>query len=122
MEGIARRELPLLLASSGSRPRPLALSAALREAILNGRLSAGARLPSTRDLARQLGLARGTGVAGFEMVTAGGDPWRGRAAGPSVADPLPDAWFGAHQASVSERRGAAMPPALSQRGARLASS
>jgi GntR family transcriptional regulator/MocR family aminotransferase len=122
MEGIARRELPLVLASSGSRPRHLALYDALREAILNGRLSAGARLPSTRDLARQLGLARGTVVAAFEMLTAEGYLSGVRGAGTSVVDTLPDAWFGAHDASVSERRRAAEPPPLSERGARLASS
>jgi GntR family transcriptional regulator/MocR family aminotransferase len=122
MEGIARRELPLVLASSGARPRHLALYDALREAMRSGRLSAGSRLPSTRDLARQLGLARGTVVAAFEMLTAEGYLCGVRGAGTSVVDTLPDAWFGAARSSVAKLPRAAMPPPLSERGARLARS
>ena len=48
------------------------LYAALREAIADGRLPAGTRLPSTRDLARQQVVARGTVVAVFEQLTADG--------------------------------------------------
>jgi GntR family transcriptional regulator/MocR family aminotransferase len=108
-DGIARRELPLVLASSGARPRHLALYDALREAMLSGRLSAGSRLPSTRDLARQLGLARGTVVAAFEMLTAEGYLYGVRGAGTSVVDTLPDAWFGAERAPVVERPRATLP-------------
>jgi GntR family transcriptional regulator/MocR family aminotransferase len=126
MEGVARRELPLVLASSGARPRHLALYDALREAMLSGRLSAGSRLPSTRDLARQLGLARGTVVAAFEMLTAEGYLCGIRGAGTSVVDTLPDAWFGAERSSAAKLAHpgsrAAMPPPLSERGVRLARS
>jgi DNA-binding transcriptional MocR family regulator len=44
------------------------LCTALRAEILNGRLRAGARLPSTRDLAQQYGLSRGTIVTAFDQV------------------------------------------------------
>ncbi len=58
------------------RSSPVALSrqlaAALREAIPEGRLAAGARLPSTRALAADLGLARSTVVGVFEQLTAEG--------------------------------------------------
>jgi GntR family transcriptional regulator/MocR family aminotransferase len=40
----------------------------LRDAILGGRLRPGARLPSTRDLARQCGLSRGTVVEAFAQL------------------------------------------------------
>jgi GntR family transcriptional regulator/MocR family aminotransferase len=44
----------------------------LRSAIIEGRLKSGARLPSTRNLAAQYGLARGTVVAAFERLQAEG--------------------------------------------------
>jgi GntR family transcriptional regulator/MocR family aminotransferase len=44
----------------------------LRTAILEGRLRGGARLPATRDLAHQHGLARGTVVAAFAQLRAEG--------------------------------------------------
>src|SRR5690242_19456167 len=55
-------------------PLPLSrqLAAALRAAIAEGRLGAGARLPSTRALAIELGLARSTVVAVFEQLAAEG--------------------------------------------------
>jgi GntR family transcriptional regulator / MocR family aminotransferase len=48
------------------------LFGALRSQILSGRLPAGRRLPSTRDLARQYGLARGTIITAFEQLKAEG--------------------------------------------------
>jgi GntR family transcriptional regulator/MocR family aminotransferase len=48
------------------------LAGALREEILGGRLQPGARLPATRDLASQHGLARGTIVAAFEQLRGEG--------------------------------------------------
>ncbi|HEY9138561.1 MAG TPA: PLP-dependent aminotransferase family protein, partial [Terriglobus sp.] len=44
----------------------------LRSAIMDGRLKAGARLPSTRNLAAQYNLARGTVVAAFQQLQAEG--------------------------------------------------
>jgi len=44
----------------------------LRSAIIDGRLKSGARLPSTRNLAAQYGLARGTVVTAFEQLQAEG--------------------------------------------------
>jgi len=44
----------------------------LRTAILEGRLALGSRLPTTRELARQYGLARGTVVTAFENLKAEG--------------------------------------------------
>src|SRR5256714_7105030 len=48
------------------------LPAALRTAIAEGRLGAGVRLPSTRALAAELGLARSTIVGVFEQLAAEG--------------------------------------------------
>jgi GntR family transcriptional regulator/MocR family aminotransferase len=48
------------------------LAAALRGAISDGTLGAGARLPSTRALAAELGLARSTVVGVYEQLAAEG--------------------------------------------------
>src|SRR5262245_13545196 len=48
------------------------LYASLREEILEGRLRPGRRLPATRDLADQYGLARGTIVSAFEQLKSEG--------------------------------------------------
>ena len=48
------------------------LCTALRAEILEGRLRPGARLPATRDLARQYRLSRGTIVSAFEQLTGEG--------------------------------------------------
>ncbi|MHA6203671.1 MocR-like pyridoxine biosynthesis transcription factor PdxR [Dyella soli] len=44
----------------------------LRAGITDGRLAAGERLPSTRDLARQLGVSRKTTLEAFERLVAEG--------------------------------------------------
>jgi GntR family transcriptional regulator/MocR family aminotransferase len=58
------------------RPRHQALThwlyGELRSAILEGRLAAGARLPSSRDFARQYELSRGTVVSVLERLQAEG--------------------------------------------------
>lgn len=48
------------------------LYSSLRAAILDGRLRPGTRLPSTRDLSNQYGLARGTIVNAFEQLKSEG--------------------------------------------------
>ena len=48
------------------------LATALRRAIAEGRFSAGTRLPSTRALAAELGIARSTVVTVFEQLAAEG--------------------------------------------------
>jgi GntR family transcriptional regulator/MocR family aminotransferase len=59
-------------------PRPRGASAArwlydsLRAAILEGRLGLGSRLPTTRELSKHHGLARGTVVTAFENLKAEG--------------------------------------------------
>jgi GntR family transcriptional regulator / MocR family aminotransferase len=60
----------LLLPDGPQRGR--AIESALREAIRDGRLRPGARLPSSRDLAGQLGVARGTITAAYAQLVAEG--------------------------------------------------
>jgi GntR family transcriptional regulator / MocR family aminotransferase len=52
-------ELLVRLDRSASEPLRAQLEASLREAIRGGRLRAGERLPSSRELARELGVSRG---------------------------------------------------------------
>jgi GntR family transcriptional regulator / MocR family aminotransferase len=63
--------LDLHLELSGSRPRA-ALEAALRDAVRSGRLAAGTALPSSRALARDLGVARNTVVDAYGQLVAEG--------------------------------------------------
>src|SRR6185437_17181779 len=52
-------ELLVRLDRSASRPLRAQLEASLREAIRDGRLRGGERLPSSRELAHELGVSRG---------------------------------------------------------------
>jgi len=65
---------PLSLSLDPAATTPLwwQLSISLRVAIANGRLGPGARLPSTRQLARQLGVSRNTVMSAYEDVEARG--------------------------------------------------
>lgn len=63
-------ELDLQLADRGSRLS--SLHAALRDAIASGRLAAGLRLPSTRELAAHVGVSRNTAVAAYELLASEG--------------------------------------------------
>jgi GntR family transcriptional regulator / MocR family aminotransferase len=97
-------------------PAPLSrqLAAALREALSEGRIDAGARLPSTRTLAVELGLARSTVVGVFEQLAAEGyiigKPGSGYFAAASLAT-----------ASTRTSSEPATPRPLSRHGERLRS-
>jgi GntR family transcriptional regulator / MocR family aminotransferase len=119
---MARAETILtLLSLDRSRSASLQhqLYAALREAILAGRLLPGARLPSTRLLARDLKTARNTVVNAFEQLVAEGYLQSRVGDGTRVAALPPEALLHARRVS-----GSAMPrgkvPGLSQRGRALA--
>ncbi|QFU86259.1 PLP-dependent aminotransferase family protein [Amycolatopsis sp. YIM 10] len=84
MPDSALRELLLPAIDAGGRPGKAAESA-LREAIRSGRLPAHTRLPSSRDLAAQLGLARGTVMAFYAQLVAEGYLFAERGSGTRVA-------------------------------------
>ncbi|CAL9482116.1 HTH-type transcriptional regulatory protein GabR [Actinosynnema sp. ALI-1.44] len=69
--------------------RRTSLEHALRDAIRAGRLAPGARLPATRRLAVELGLARNTVAAAYDQLVAEGYLTARRGAGTRVAT-LPD--------------------------------
>jgi GntR family transcriptional regulator / MocR family aminotransferase len=66
------------------------LCAALRTEILEGRIRPGARLPATRDLARQYALSRGTIVSAFEQLKSEGYVVGSVGSGTYVNQVLPD--------------------------------
>jgi GntR family transcriptional regulator/MocR family aminotransferase len=82
-------ELVLPLRDSGMSANRW-LYEALRARILEGGLRPGARLPATRDLARQYGLARGTIVNAFEQLKSEGYVDGSVGSGTYVSKILPD--------------------------------
>lgn len=83
------------------------LSASLRAAILEGRLRPGTRLPSTRELAAQHKLSRGTIVASFEQLRSEGYLEGTIGSGTYVTKVLPEAWFQVHPKAHAKP---ALPP------------
>jgi len=78
-------ELLLPAASAPARARGRTLQAALREAVRSGRLPSGTRLPSSRDLAADLGVSRGLVTEAYEQLTAEGYLRSDRGAGTWVS-------------------------------------
>jgi GntR family transcriptional regulator/MocR family aminotransferase len=75
MTGLTRlfaMRFPIGLDRDSHQPLVTQLTERLREAIRDGRLPAGARLPSSRALADQLGLSRNTVVRACEAIVAEG--------------------------------------------------
>jgi GntR family transcriptional regulator / MocR family aminotransferase len=65
-------DLLVELDREGERPLYEQLERALRDAIRDGRLAAGARLPSSRSLAAELGLSRGVVTSAYDQLAAEG--------------------------------------------------
>jgi GntR family transcriptional regulator/MocR family aminotransferase len=89
-------ELLLPAASAPARTRGRSLQAALREAVRSGRLAPGTRLPSSRDLAADLGVSRGLITEAYEQLTAEGYLRSGRGAGTWVGSAVTAARQRAH--------------------------
>lgn len=91
----------------------------LRMAILQGRLRAGAKLPSTRGLAQELAIARNTVMGAYEQLLAEGYLEGKTGSGTYVARTLPEAVLNVppvRPAATSNRN----PGRLSRRGQTLA--
>lgn len=90
--------LDIALSRTAKVPLSAQIHAALRDAIRDGRLAGGARLPSWRDLAVQLGVSRGTVRDAYERLideqlavglgAAGTRVAEGAIAGPSPDGPV----------------------------------
>lgn len=83
------RDLFLWLDRTSTRPLHVQLEMALRDAIRGGRLFAGTRLPSTRALARDLGVSRGLVVESYAQLEAEGYVTARPGSGTVVAAPAP---------------------------------
>ncbi|HEY5251287.1 MAG TPA: PLP-dependent aminotransferase family protein, partial [Acidimicrobiales bacterium] len=98
-EGSTFEGRDLHLDLGGPTGRRSSLEEALREAIRSGRLPAQTRLPSTRALAADLGLARGTVTDAYDQLVAEGWLMARQGSGTRVASaPLPAAFSGTEPA------------------------
>ena len=66
---------------------------AIRKRVLNRHLSPGTRLPSSRNLADQLSVARNTVIAAYEQLIAEGYLESKTGSGTFVTEELPESWF-----------------------------
>jgi GntR family transcriptional regulator/MocR family aminotransferase len=90
--GESDRSTPDGSLAHGTPPQPAYrwLYSALRSEVLEGRLRPGARLPASRELARQYEFARGTIVAAFEQLAAEGYVQGSVGSGTYVSPVLPE--------------------------------
>src|SRR5258705_13871200 len=101
------------LALDGEGPLCRQASRALRAAILDGRLAAGERLPSSRVLARDAKLARNTVLQAYDQLVAEGYAESRRGAGTFVVAELPESTARALRPTRRPAAAAAAPPVLS---------
>lgn len=119
--------LPLALDREAQTPLHRQLYDQLRELILNGRLGGGARLPSSRTLARELGVSRNTVTGAFDQLFAEGYLEGRVGAGSFVSGHLPEDSLSAQAVPFRGGPGGVPPDTrprrrgLSRRGERLAS-
>jgi GntR family transcriptional regulator/MocR family aminotransferase len=78
-----------MISTDDGTPRYQQISARIRAQIADGSLAAGARLPASRALAQDLGVARTTVVAAYDQLTAEGYLEARRGAGVFVCDVAP---------------------------------
>jgi GntR family transcriptional regulator/MocR family aminotransferase len=83
-------ELAIHLDKNSQQPLHQQLYHELRHSILNGRLSAGQRIPSTRVLSKSLGVSRATVTLTYEQLISEGYLQTALGSGTSVSTQLPD--------------------------------
>lgn len=106
------------LDSDADAPLYRQLHAALRDAILGGRLSPGERLPSSRMLGQRLGCSRNTVTEAYDLLTAEGYLEGRVGAGSYVSRAFAEGWVSDRPARARERA-APGPPHLSRAGRAL---
>lgn len=80
----------------GTNPLPLQIVRQVQEAIEAGRVAQGTRLPSTRSLARSLGVSRNTVLAAYDELASRGVVRSRPGAGMYVCVPAPRSGFDVH--------------------------
>jgi GntR family transcriptional regulator / MocR family aminotransferase len=104
----------------GSEPLHLQLYRALRTAILRGTLPPGSRLPSTRTLAADAGVARNTALLAYDQLLGEGYAVTRRGSGTYVTGELPDRVLEVPPPSrATPSRDQPRPPRLSRYGTRI---
>jgi GntR family transcriptional regulator / MocR family aminotransferase len=83
--------VPFPLDPASKLPRHRQIYEAWRQGVLQGRLRRGERMPSTRELAQSLGVARSTVTQAYEQLIAEGYLVATRGAGTFVCGELPEA-------------------------------
>jgi GntR family transcriptional regulator/MocR family aminotransferase len=83
--------LPVELGGDEASPLFQRLYRALRQAVLDGRLRPGARLPATRYLAEELGISRNTVLTAYDQLASEGFLELRHRSGVFVAEDLPEA-------------------------------
>jgi GntR family transcriptional regulator / MocR family aminotransferase len=113
-----RRATSLLIRIDPGARRTLQhqIYAGIRRSILDGILPPGARLPSSRALAEDLGVSRTTTLLAFDQLLAEGYLAARRGSGTSVAEELPDDLPGVPASRPGKRPD---HPPMSRRGASL---
>nr|WP_294974067.1 PLP-dependent aminotransferase family protein [uncultured Pseudomonas sp.] len=86
----AFQQIPLLLERGGKRSLQQQVADQLRGKVLGGVLRPGQQLPSIRELAQSLGVARNTVLLAYERLCSEGYIVSRGTRGTFVADPLPD--------------------------------
>ena len=117
MRGSIAGELCVRIEPRSSEPLQTQIYAGIRRAILDGVLTPGARLPSSRALAADLGLSRTTTVLAFDQLAAEGYLTAKSGSGTFVTRDLPD---DRPRARVAARAAARPHPPISRRGEALA--
>lgn len=92
----------------------------LRQAILDGRLRPGQRLPPTRILANELGVSRNTVLLAFDYLFAEGYLLGKSGSGTFVTDNLPEKLLRAQRPALKKARSQRVPRSLSKRGQLIA--
>nr|WP_175155996.1 PLP-dependent aminotransferase family protein [Achromobacter mucicolens] len=90
----------------------------IREAILDGSIAADSRLPATRDLAAELGIARNTVVHVYSQLLAEGYTRSRQGNGTFVNASVPDSYLASGR-RARQAHEAASRPSLSPRGAAI---
>ena len=93
MRSIVGDLLLLRLAEASAEPMNRRLYRGLREAILEGAIAADTRLPASRDLAAELGIARNTVVHVYSQLLAEGYTRSRQGNGTFVNASLPDSFL-----------------------------
>jgi GntR family transcriptional regulator/MocR family aminotransferase len=112
--------LALALDPRSSTPLHRQLYDEIRTAVLAGRLSAGARLPSTRTLASDLAISRNTVAGAFDQLLAEGYIASRPGAGTFVAKELPEELLRVSPGARTPAGHRTPAPQLSKRGRMLA--